>query len=113
MRMPNPELSMYVTFAKSSTTLLLCESRGLTVVLSNSLVSDVILPVQWTIVSVGVVSMVRSSWVGPGFMLIDRFLAALGMALSVQAAVSTQPEEANFETLLHVLHSQQCAVIAS
>jgi hypothetical protein len=47
---------------------LLSENSGLTVALNDWVVLDVILPVQWTIVSVGVLSVVRpSSGVGTEF----------------------------------------------
>ena len=51
---PKPEASMELTLVKSSTTVSLCENSRLTVVPSDWAVSDVILPVQWTVVLVGV-----------------------------------------------------------
>src|SRR5215470_9379824 len=41
---------------------LLSDNSGLTVVFNDWAVSEVILPVQWTIVSVGVLSVARSSF---------------------------------------------------
>jgi hypothetical protein len=83
---PNPELSMKLTFVKSSTTVLFSENSGLTVAFRNSIVFDVILPLQSTITSVGVVAVVRlSSGTETGFVAI-----ATPSRLNIPVSVSTQ-----------------------